>query len=219
MNQLPGIIGKKLGCTQVFQDDGTVVRVTVVEAGPVVVLQKRTPERDGYSALQLGFGDQKPGRKTKAELGHFQKAKTTPKRWVKELRLPAEEVAKYEVGQALDITSIFTPGERVDATGESRGRGFTGVMRRWNFAGMGRSHGAHEYERHGGSIGTNMTPGRTLPGKRMPGQYGSERVTIQNLKVARIDAGKHLIMIEGAVPGSRNQLVTIRKSNKGRKAS
>lgn len=217
MNQLPGIIGKKLGCTQFFQQDGTVVRVTVVEAGPVVVLQKRTPERDGYSALQLGLGEQKPARKTKAELGHFEKAKTTPKRWVKELRLPAEEVAKYEVGQTLDVSQLFAEGDVVDATGVTRGRGFTGVMRRWNFSGMGRSHGVHEYARHGGSIGTNMTPGRTLPGVKMPGQYGNERVTIQNLKVARIDAAKQLLLIEGAVPGSRNQLVTIRKATKAPK--
>lgn len=219
MNQRPGIIGRKLGCTQVFQPDGNVVRVSVVQAGPVVVLQKRTAERDGYSALQLGFGEKPAARVNKPEKGHFDKASTTPKRFVKELRLPADEVAKYEVGQTMDLASIFTVGEKLDAMGITRGRGFTGVMKRWNFSGMGRTHGAHEYHRHGGSIGTNMTPGRTLPGKKMPGQYGNEQVTIHNLKLVRIDTEQQLLLIEGGVPGARNSFVVVRKTNKGKKAS
>jgi large subunit ribosomal protein L3 len=155
-------------------------------------------------------------------LGQFKKISMAPKRWVRELRLPAEQVAKFEVGQKLPLDQVFEVGQFVDAQGITRGRGFSGVVRRWSFAGGVQSHGTHEYRRHGGSIGTNMTPGRTLPGLKMPGQYGNETVTALNLKVARLMVDDDLLLIEGAVPGAKNQLVTVRgavkKKNAGKKA-
>lgn len=224
MNTNPGIVGKKLGCTQLFNDDGSVTRVTVVEAGPCRVVRKRTLEKDGYSAIQVAFGERRASRMTKAERGDLAKQgvearKTNNKRnleveflprTLKELRLSPEVAAKYEVGQILGVSDVFTVGQFVDVTGTSRGRGFSGVFRRHNFAGFVTTHGTHEYNRHGGSIGTNMTPGRTLPGKKMPGQHGNCRVTTLNLKVARVIPEKNLVLIEGAVPGSMNGEVVVR---------
>jgi len=220
MNTQPGIYGRKVGCTQLFQDDGTVMRVTVIEAGPVVVVGKRTPEKDGYTALVLGLGDRKEKHTTKAVAGAFKKANVPVKRTVKELRCEPDFAAKWEVGATLKLDEIFTVGQMVDAQGTTRGRGFTGVMRRWNFAGAGSdTHGTHEYRRHGGSIGTNMTPGRTLPNVKMGGQYGNETVSTLNLKIARIDAEKHLIMVHGGVPGTTNGLVLLRTAVKTKKRS
>ncbi len=220
MNIQPGIYGRKLGNTQLFEQDGSVTRVTVIEAGPVVVIAKRTVEKDGYVALVLGFGERKEKHTTKPAGGIFKKAATTPKRVLKELRCDAEFAAKWEVGQPMKLEEIFQPGMMVDARGTTRGRGFTGVMRRWNFAGAGSdTHGTHEYRRHGGSIGTNMTPGRTLPNLKMPGQYGNETVSVQNLKVARVDAEKHLLILEGAVPGAKNGLLLVRHAVKTAKKS
>ena len=220
MNQNPGIIGKKIGMTQIFDDKGEVVRCTVVQAG-CVVIAKRTLEKDGYSALVLGLGERKESRTKKPLLGQYKKSEQTPKQHVREMRAPAEHVAKFEVGQKLPIDQIFDVGQIVDAQGITRGRGFTGVMRRWSFAGGVGSHGTHEYFRHGGSIGTNMTPGRTLPGLKMPGHYGSETVTAQNLKIARLMVEDDLVLIEGAVPGAKNGVVFIRgavkKKNAGKK--
>ena len=209
MNQYPGILGKKLGYTQIFDDKGEVIRCTVVQSGAVVI-GKRTKEKDGYDALIVGLGERKEKHTTKPVAGAFKKAAQTPKRIVRELRGAGEWVAKFEVGQALPLGDIFQVGQFVDAQGTTRGRGFTGVMRRWNFAGNVDSHGTHEYRRHGGSIGTNMTPGRTLPGLKMPGQYGNETVTAHNLKVAKIIAEEHLLLIDGAVPGPRNGIVMVR---------
>jgi large subunit ribosomal protein L3 len=217
MNQNPGIYGKKIGCTQLFSEDGNVHRVTVVQAGPVVVIGKRTPEKDGYSALVLGFEERKEKHTTKPALGQFKKANTTPKRTVKELRCAPEFAAKFEVGNVMKLDEIFQVGQLVDARGTTRGRGFTGVVRRWAFAGGVQTHGTHEYRRHGGSIGTNMTPGRTLPNLKMPGHYGAETESILNLKVSRIDSEKHLLMIEGAIPGAKGGLVLIRHAVKGAK--
>jgi large subunit ribosomal protein L3 len=219
MNTQPGTIGRKLGCTQIFEQDGTVTRVTVVEAGPVVVLGKRTPEKDGYTALLLGFEERKDKHTKKPALGFFKKAGATPKRVVQELRCDPDFASKWEVGQALKLDEIFQPGQRVDARGTTRGRGFTGVVRRWGFAGAVSTHGTHEYRRHPGSIGTNMTPGRTLPNLKMGGQYGNETISILNLKVARVDAEKHLLLLEGAVPGTRNGLVLVRHAVKAKKKS
>jgi large subunit ribosomal protein L3 len=219
MNTQPGIFGRKLGSTQVFEQDGTVTRVTVIEAGPVVVLGKRTPEKDGYTALVLGFEERKEKHTRRPTAGFFKKAGATPKRVVKELRCDAEFAAKWEVGQTLKLDEIFQPGMLVDAKGTTRGRGFTGVVRRWGFAGAVTTHGTHEYRRHGGSIGTNMTPGRTLPNLKMGGQYGNETVSILNLKVARIDADKHLLLLEGGVPGARNGVVLVRHAVKASKKS
>jgi len=220
MNTQPGIYGRKLGCTQIFEADGSVKRVTVIEAGPIVVVGKRTLEKDGYTALVLGFDERKEKHTTKPLAGYFKKANITPKRLVKELRCEPEFAAKWEVGQPLKLDEIFQPGQMVDARGTTRGRGFTGVMRRWNFAGAGSdTHGTHEYRRHGGSIGTNMTPGRTLPNLKMGGQYGNETVSILNVKLARVDAEKNLLMLEGGTPGAKNGIVLVRTAVKTRKKS
>jgi large subunit ribosomal protein L3 len=219
MNTQPGIFGRKVGCTQIFEPDGTVTRVTVIEAGPVTVLAKRTPEKDGYIALILGLGERKEKHTRKPAAGFFKKAGTTPKRVVKELRCDAEFAAKWEVGQTLKLDEIFEPGQRVDARGTTRGRGFTGVVRRWGFAGAVSTHGTHEYRRHPGSIGTNMTPGRTLPNLRMGGQYGNETVSILNIKVARVDPEKNLLLLEGGVPGTTNGLLLVRRAVKTKKKS
>ncbi|HEY3820948.1 MAG TPA: 50S ribosomal protein L3 [Polyangiaceae bacterium] len=220
MNTQPGIYGRKLGCTQIFADDGSVKRVTVIEAGPITVLAKRTQEKDGYTALVLGFDERKEKHTSKPLAGYFKKANITPKRLVKELRCEPEFAAKWEVGQPLKLDEIFQPGQMVDARGTTRGRGFTGVMRRWNFAGAGSdTHGTHEYRRHGGSIGTNMTPGRTLPNLKMGGQYGNETVSILNVRLAKVDAEKNLLMLEGGTPGAKNGIVLIRTAVKTRKRS
>ena len=216
MNQNPGIYGRKLGFTQLYTADGTVQRVSVVEAGPVTVISKRTPEKDGYTALVLGLEERHERHTTKPVAGQYKASKISPKRVLKELRCKPDFAAKYEVGQVMKLDEIFQPGQMVDARGTTRGRGFTGVMRRWSFAGGVGSHGTHEYFRHGGSIGTNMTPGRTLPNLKMPGQYGNETVSVLNMTIARVDADKHLIMINGGVPGSKNALVLIRQAVKTR---
>ena len=221
MNQNLGIIGTKIGCTQIFDDKGEVIRCTVVQGG-CVVIGKRTLEKDGYSALIVGLGERKEKHTSKPVLGAFKKSGQSPKRTVRELRASPEQVAQFEVGQKVGVDQVFEVGQFVDAQGVSRGRGFTGVVRRWNFAGAVSSHGTHEYKRHGGSIGTNMTPGRTLPGLKMPGHYGSETVSALNLKVAKLIPEDDVVLIEGAVPGPRNAVVTIRgavKKNGGKKKS
>ncbi len=215
MNQYPGIIGRKLGTTQIFDEKGEVIRCTVVQSGAVVI-GKRTQEKNGYDALIVGLGERKEKHTTKPVGGAFKKSGQTPKRIVRELRGAADWVAKYELGQTLPLGEIFQPGQHVDAQGTTRGRGFTGVMRRWNFAGNVQTHGTHEYRRHGGSIGTNMTPGRTLPGLKMGGQYGNETVTMHNLKVAKVIPEDNLLLIEGGIPGSKNGIVTIRGAVKKR---
>jgi large subunit ribosomal protein L3 len=220
MNQHPGVIGRKLGMTQIFTTDGTVVPCTVIEAGSFVV-GKRTQATDGYDALILGFGDKREKCTTKALLGQFKKANLPPKRSIKEFRCGAEFVAKFEVGQEVKIEDVFQEGQFVDVQGTSRGRGFTGVMRRYNFSGGVRTHGTHEYKRHGGAIGTNMTPGRTLPGKGMPGQSGNAKVTVLTQPVVKLVSDERLILVRGGVPGSRNGVVIVRGATKrsgGRKA-
>jgi large subunit ribosomal protein L3 len=217
MNQNPGIYGRKLGNTQFFADDGTVRRVTVIETGPTVVVAKRTKDKDGYSALVLGLGERKEKHTKKPQLGFYKKAGQTPKRTLKEIRVPEDFAAKFEVGQTLKLDELFKEGDRVDARGTTRGRGFSGVVRRWSFAGFVQTHGTHEYRRHGGSIGTNMTPGRTLPNLKMPGQYGNETVSILNLRVAKVDAEKNLLMVEGGIPGAKGSLVLVRQAVKSRK--
>jgi large subunit ribosomal protein L3 len=216
MNQNPGIIGKKIGFTQYFDTAGDVKRVTVVEAGPVTVVGKRTLEKDGYVALILGMQDAKDKHMNKPSAGMFKKAGVAPKRILKELRCKDDFAAKFEIGAVMQLDRVFEVGQKVDAQGFTRGRGFTGVMRRWNFAGFVQTHGTHEYFRHGGSIGTNMTPGRTLPNIKMAGQYGDEKVSILNLKIARIENDKNLLMLEGGVPGAKNAVVLIRQAVKKR---
>jgi large subunit ribosomal protein L3 len=214
MNTQPGVYGRKIGCTQIFTDDGTIHRVTVVEAGPITVVGKRTPEKDGYTALILGLEERKEKHTKKPVAGYFKKANTSPKRILKELRCEPDFAAKYEAGATLKLDEIFQPGQYVDARGTTRGRGFSGVVRRWSMAGAVQTHGTHEYRRHGGSIGTNMTPGRTLPNLKMPGQYGNETVSVLNLKVAKVDAEKNLLLIEGGIPGTANGIVLVRHAVK-----
>lgn len=219
MNQNFGLIGKKLGNMQVFNDDGTVARVTAIQVGPCTVLGKRTPEQHGYSALLLGFGERREKIVNKPEAGLFKKLGRPAARKLQEFRLPADVVAKYEVGQVIKPSEAFAVGQKVDVCGQTRGRGFQGVMYRWGFKGSKASHGAHEYKRHGGAVGTNMTPGRTFPNHKMPGQYGNERITIQNLVVARIHDAEQIVLIEGAVPGPKGAVVTVRGAIKAKRTA
>jgi len=224
MNTHLGLIGKKLGCTQIFDSNGNVARVTVVEAGPCVVVRKRTEEKDGYVAIQLAFGERRAKLTSKPLQGYYEKngvaARTITNkkgrevqvypRHLKELRLSADDAAKFEVGATVSVADVFKVGQFVDVTGTSKGRGFAGVFKRHHFAGMVNSHGTHEYFRHGGSIGTNMTPGRTLPGLKMPGHLGASRSTMMNVKVAGVVADQNLVLIEGSAPGGENGIVTVR---------
>lgn len=209
MNTHPGVIGRKLGMTQVFTSDGSVIPCTVVEARPVVV-GKRTKEKDGYDALVLGLADRKDKHTKKPQAGMYKKASVSPKRWLKELRCTPEFAASLELGAEVKLDSVFEEGQHVDVQGTSRGRGFTGVMRRFNFAGQVQTHGTHEYKRHGGSIGTNMTPGRVLKGVGMPGQHGNAKVTVYSQRVVKVSADDSLLFVEGGIPGSKNSLVFVR---------
>jgi len=214
MNTQPGIYGRKLGMTQVFTPDGTVQRVTVIEAGPATVVAKRTKEKDGYSALVIGLEERAPKHTTKPLAGIYKKANVPPKRVLRELRTSEEFVAKYEVGQVMKLDDIFQPGQLVDARSKTRGRGFTGVMRRWSFAGGVGSHGTHEYFRHGGSIGNRSYPGRVRKGLRMAGQMGNEKATIMNLRVVDILPEDNAIVVSGSIPGADGGLVIVKHSAK-----
>jgi large subunit ribosomal protein L3 len=215
-NQTMGLIGRKLGMTQLYREDGDVVPVTVIQTGPCVVTQVKTEaSRDHYNAVQLAFGDRKVQRATRAELGHLKKAGVEGARSeLREFRVDAETAKAYEVGKVLTAAEMFREGDRIDVCGTSKGRGFSGVMKRHNFAGFERSHGAHEYFRHGGSIGTRLTPGMTLAGMPMSGHMGSARVTVQNLVIARVDAERNLVFVHGGVPGPTGAIVTVRKAVK-----
>lgn len=208
------LLGKKIGMTQIFSDDGEVIPVTAVKVGPCVVLQKKTKDSDGYNAVQLGFDDKKKQRVNKAEAGHAAKAKTAVKRFIREVRLNDDQIDSYEVGQILNAT-LLKAGDAVDITGTSIGKGFAGVMKRHNFAGMPATHGTHEFFRHGGSIGNNTDPGKVFKGKKMAGHMGSEKVTTQNLSVVGVDAESNIVMIKGAVPGAKNSYVMLKASTRG----
>ena len=215
MNTNPGLIGTKLGNTQIFLDDGEVRRVTAIKAGPCVVVGKRTPDKDGYAALQIGFGSRRPKLVNKPEAGVFSKAGVDAPRIVREFRVDPSLLERFEVGQTLGVADIFQDGQFVDVSGTSKGRGFTGVMKRHNFAGAGTvGHGTHEYKRHGGSIGMNMTPGRTLRGQKMPGQYGNKKATILNLRIVKILADENIVLVDGGVPGPRNGFLTVKGATK-----
>jgi large subunit ribosomal protein L3 len=209
MNQYPGVIGRKLGMTQVFAADGSVIACTVVESKQTVV-GKRTPEKDGYSALIVAVGDEGDRHMAKAQTGFFTKANVEPRRTLREIRCTAEYAAGFEVGQELKLENVFQEGQFVDVQGVSRGRGFTGVVRRYNFAGHVNTHGTHEYRRHGGSIGTRMTPGRVKLGMKMPGHSGAETFSVLNQKVVKVVPEQNLLLIRGGVPGPRNALVVVR---------
>jgi large subunit ribosomal protein L3 len=211
-----GILGRKVGMTQIFDAEGNQIGVTVIEAGPCPVIQKKTVASDQYNAIQLGFVDKKEKRVNKPELGHFKKAQTGPKRYLKELRLEPDEIVDYSKGDEIKV-NIFKSGERVDVIGWSKGRGFAGVVKRHHFAGFPASHGTHEYFRHGGAIGCRTSPGRIFKGKRMPGRMGNERKTIQNLQIIGIQEDQNLLLLKGAIPGSTGTLVIVRKAVKARK--
>jgi large subunit ribosomal protein L3 len=214
-NEKTGLFGRKLGMTQIYNKDGAVQPVTVIEvAGNTVLRVKNDDSKDGYNAIQLGFDEKKPSLTNKPEAGHFEKSGVTPKKLVREIRLGADELAKFSVGQELTAKDIFTEGERVDVTGTSKGRGFTGVMKRYNFAGFIRSHGTHEYFRHGGSIGTRLTPGHVIKGKKMPGQHGNKRAVLQNLVLVKIDTERNLLYVRGGVPGPNGGYVMVRRAVK-----
>jgi len=211
-----GILGKKVGMTQIFDAEGNQIPITVIEAGPCPIVQKKTVASDHYNAIQLGFIDKKPKRVNKPLLGHFQKAQLSPKRYLKELRLEPDEIVEYTVGDEIKA-NIFKPGDYVDVTGWSKGRGFAGVVKRHHFAGFPASHGTHEYFRHGGAIGCRTSPGRIFKGKRMPGRMGNERVTVQNLQIVDIRQDQNLILVKGAIPGSNGGLVIVKKAVKRKK--
>ena len=205
-----GIIGKKLGMTQIFDEKGTVIPVTLIEAGPCVVAQKKTVENDGYAAVQLAYEDAKEKHLTKAELGHFKKAGITPKRHLKEFRL--EDCSALEVGSVVTVET-FAAGDKVDVTGITKGRGYTGCVKRWGHHILRMTHGTGPIHRQPGSMGV-IDPARIFKNKKMPGQYGNEQVTILNLVAVKIDAEKNLIAVKGAVPGSKGGIVFIRDSVK-----
>jgi len=211
VNTNPGLIGTKLGNTQIFLDDGEVRRVTAIKAGPCIVVGKRTPDKDGYSALQLGFGSRREKLVSKPEAGNFKKAGVDPQRVVREFRVDESLLERFEVGQTVGAADIFQDGQFVDVSATSKGRGFTGVMKRHNFAGAGTvGHGTHEAKRHGGSIGMATTPGRTPRGMKMPGQYGNKKATILNLRVVRVLSDENIVLVDGGVPGPRNGVVTVK---------
>jgi large subunit ribosomal protein L3 len=210
-----GIIGRKIGMTQIFDEKGEVVPVTVVEAGPCVVSQKKTVENDGYAGVQLGFGDMKPQKVKKPLKGHFDKAGAAPKKTLREFRF--ENPDAYKVG-GLVKADVFQPGDRVDVTATSKGKGYAGVIKRWNFQRLKESHGTGPNARHGGSNGPNSDPSRVFPGLKMAGHLGAEKVTVLNLSVAKVDAENNLIAIRGAVPGPNGGIVVIRDSVKAAKA-
>ena len=201
-----GIIGKKIGMTQIFDENGKVVPVTVVEAGPCVVSQKKTVENDGYAAVQIGFGDLKAHKVKKPMAGHFAKANVAPKRTLREFRF--DDIDAYNVGDLVKA-DVFAAGDKVDDTGTSKGKGYAGVIKRWNFQRLKESHGSGPVARHGGSIGSCSDPSRVYPGKKMAGHLGSERVTVQNLQVVKVDAENNLIAIKGAIPGPNGGTVVI----------
>ena len=209
--KVKGLLGTKLGMTQLWDDDNRVVPVTVIQAGPCVVTQVRTPESDGYSAVQLGFGAVKPKKVTKPAAGHFEKAGVTPRKHLLELR--TNDASEYTLGQEL-TADVFEAAEVVDVTGVSRGKGTAGVMKRHGFHGLRASHGVHRKHRSPGSIGGCATPGRVFKGLKMAGRMGNDKVTVQNLTVHSVDAEKGLVLVRGAVPGAKGGLVVLRSAAK-----
>jgi len=215
MNTYPGVVGRKLGMTQLIAEDGTVSAVTVIEAHAVVV-GKRTRDKDGYDALILGIDAVKEKHQSKAVRGAFKSKNLEPKRTQREFRCDAEYAAAKEIGQELKLDEVFEAGQLLDVAGISIGRGFSGVVRRHKFAGSVQTHGTHEYRRHGGSIGTNMTPGRTKLGMRMPGQHGNKRVSVLSQRVAKVIPEEHLVLVHGGVPGAKGSVVELRGAVKRR---
>jgi large subunit ribosomal protein L3 len=208
---MKGLIGKKIGMTQIFDESGLAVPITLIEAGPCYVTQVRQPERDGYNAVQLGFEEVKPKRLTGGQLGHLKTSELPPLRYLREFRVKDSEVAE---GDKLEVGEVFSVGDQVDVVGTSKGKGFQGAVKRHGFRGGPKTHGQSDRQRATGSIGAGTTPGRVFKGKRMPGHMGSERVTIQYLQVAYVDADRNLLGVRGAIPGSKGGVVMIKEARK-----
>ena len=206
-----GLIGKKLGMTQLFDAKGNVVPVTVIEAGPCVVSQIKTMENDGYEAIQVGYGDLKASKVNKPMKGHFAKADVAPKKVLREFRV--SDISSFNVGDLIKA-DLFSEGDRIDVAGTSKGKGWAGVIKRWNFSRLKESHGTGPVHRHGGSLGSSSTPSRVVKGKKMSGHLGAERVTIQNLEIVKVDAENNIIAVKGAIPGPKGGIVVIADSVK-----
>ena len=209
-----GVLGKKVGITSVFTANGDRAAVTAILAGPCVVVDKATPDKHGYAAVKLGFGEKPLRTSNKAEIGVFKKAGLTPQRFVREVRVEAADLDKYEVGKAVSLADVFKPMSYIDVTGKTKGKGYQGVMKRHHMPGFKATHGTHEFFRHGGSIGCRLTPGRVHKGKRMSGHMGDVRRTVQNLVLVEIDAEQNVLLVRGSIPGARNGYVTVLNSKK-----
>ncbi len=208
------ILGQKLGMTQIFDDEARSIPVTVVKAGPVRVVQIKTMERDGYNAIQISYGDVKPGKTNKPTAGHYAKAGVAPAAHLVEIKV--DDPAEYELGQEIKVDDIFEAGTKADVSGVSKGKGFSGVMKRHNFSGQGASHGNHKKHRAPGSIGACATPARVFKGMRMAGRMGGEKVTTLNLEIAGVDAERGLLLLNGSVPGPKGSVVLVREAVKAR---
>ena len=208
------IIGEKLGMTQVFDDENRAIPVTVIKAGPVHVTQIKRPETDGYAAIQIAYREMTANKANRAQTGHFAKAGVAPHRHVVELRV--DDPDAYELGQEITIADVLEVGQRADATGISKGKGFAGVMKRHGFKGQGASHGVHKVHRAPGAIGACATPARVFKGKRMPGRMGGDQTTVLNLDVVQIDASRNVVLLKGAVPGPKGAVVVVREAVKKR---
>ncbi len=206
------LLGRKLGMTQIFAAGGDCIPVTVIRTGPCTVVQKKTGETDGYVAVQLGFEVAKPKHITRARKGHLDKAGVPLRRFLYEVRVSPEDLDGLEVGQEIGCAESFEEGQQIDVTGTTKGRGFTGVIKRWGYKIQKSTHGTHEFFRHGGAQGAGTYPGRIWPGKKMAGQYGNERSTVRNLRIVRIDPERNLLFVRGAVPGHRNGLLRLRSA-------
>ena len=211
---MKAIIGEKLGMTQVFDDENRAIPVTVIKAGPVHVTQIKRPETDGYAAIQIAYREMTANKANRAQVGHFAKAGVAPHRHVVELRV--DDPDAYELGQEITIADVLEVGQRADATGISKGKGFAGVMKRHGFKGQGASHGVHKVHRAPGAIGACATPARVFKGKRMPGRMGGDQTTVLNLDVVQIDADRNVLLLKGAVPGPKGAVVVVREAVKKR---
>jgi large subunit ribosomal protein L3 len=210
---MTGLIGRKIGMTQFYNAQGNVIPVTIIQTGPCVIVQKKEGRTDGYDALQVGFGSKKNQRVNKPERGHMAKAGKGAFEVLKEFR--SRDASQYEVGQEIKVADMFKAGDRIDVSGNSKGHGFAGVIKRWSFGGFPGSHGTHEYFRHGGSIGNRSFPGRVRKGKKMAGHWGDEQVSVQNLEIVDIRAEENLMLVRGAVPGAKQGIVVVRRAVKG----
>lgn len=205
------ILGKKIGMTQVFDENGTVIPVTVIQAGPCAVVQKKTVENDGYTAVKLGFEDVPEKKLNRPEKGLFSKINTAPKKYLREFR--TEDIDRFEIGQQINVADMFSNGDRIDVSGISRGKGFQGVMKRFGSSRGPESHGS-KYHRRVGTLGAGTSPGRVFKGKKLPGRMGRDKVTVLNLNVVRVDSERNLLLVKGAVPGPRGGLVAVRETVK-----